>query len=141
MNKRGLFAKTALGDFHCSREESVSGTSSPKIDFHGVRRRYLTTGETENIPDMLNCSWDHCRERSFDPRGYINPLNLGQISLQKRVEEKKTCKLSTYGLTEKERSDANVQCKQEYSDASRIPDQKRPRLSPQDSSCLWRKTV
>ena len=38
---------------------------------------------------MLKCSWDRCRERGFDPKGYINPLNLDQTSVQKRVEENK----------------------------------------------------
>jgi transcriptional regulator of acetoin/glycerol metabolism len=67
----------------------MSGTLSTKTDFHGVWRQYITTGETENIPDMLKCSWDRCREMGFDPRGYINPFNLDQTSVQKRVEENK----------------------------------------------------
>ena len=67
----------------------MSGTLSTKTDFHGVWHQYITTGETENIPHMLKCSWDRCRERGFDPKGYINPIiNLDQASLQKRVEEK-----------------------------------------------------
>lgn len=67
----------------------MPGTLSIKTDFHGVWRQYITTGETENIPDMLKCSWDRCRDRGFDPKGYINPLNLDQTSVQKRVEENK----------------------------------------------------
>ena len=67
----------------------MSGALSTKTDFHDVWHRYITTGEDENIPDMLKCSWGRCRERGLDPRGYINPFNLDQTSVQKRVEENK----------------------------------------------------